>query len=282
MLAYVKEEAVEKRVGIIGLGSMGKMLLDGFVQTKALRQNQLSVSTKTKEKLYQAQNEFPEIKIFENNVDTAGNSDVLFICVKPSQVKEVLDEIVDSLKPNAHLVSIAGRVTINNLESKFSGKISRLIPSITSVVYEGISLACHNRKVEKEDLAFFEKIIGSISAVETIQEKDLETATELTSCGPGLVAAIFNELVDSFPKDNDISKETATRMMVSTLYGTAKLIREKQMSFSETVNRVATKGGITEEGASVLRDKLPEVFTTVFEKMLEKRERVNGTIQAMF
>jgi pyrroline-5-carboxylate reductase len=273
---------LDKKVGIIGLGSMGKMLLDGFVGTKVLSQNQLLVSTHTKEKLQKIKLEFPDIVIFEKNSDIASKCDVLFICVNPSQVKGLLEEIAKAINPNVHLISIAGRVTIKNIESKFIGKISRLIPSITSIVCEGISLVCHNHNVKNEDRAFFEKIIGSISSIEIIDEKGFETAAELTSCVPGLIAAIFEEFVGESLHHNDFSREVAERMVVETLYGTAKLIRDKRMGFLETVSRVATKGGITEEGAKALKEKLPEVFKTVFDKMFEKSELVKSKIRTMY
>ncbi|MCY7785018.1 pyrroline-5-carboxylate reductase, partial [Bacillus sp. S20C3] len=43
-------------------------------------------------------------------------------------------------------------------------------------------------------------------------------------------------------------------------------------SFEETLERVATKGGITGEGAEVIRGSVPEVFDQVFEKTLKKYE----------
>lgn len=41
------------------------------------------------------------------------------------------------------------------------------------------------------------------------------------------------------------------------------------MSFEETLERVATKGGITGEGAEVIRASVPDVFDEVFERTLK-------------
>jgi len=55
------------------------------------------------------------------------------------------------------------------------------------------------------------------------------------------------------------------------MYGTGKLLLDKNMSFDELINRVATKGGITEEGVKIIEKKLPETINEMFEKTLEKK-----------
>lgn len=45
----------------------------------------------------------------------------------------------------------------------------------------------------------------------------------------------------------------------------------KDMTFAQTVERVATKGGITEEGTKVIYEMFPDAADKLFEKTLEKR-----------
>ena len=273
---------MKKRIGIIGIGSMGKMLLNGFIKSKVISQNQINITTYTKEKLNRLKIEFPDINIFEKASDVTKNSDLIFICVKPMEVKQILNEIIGNLTINSHLISIAGCVTINNIEKMFNGKISKVIPSLTSEVLEGISLICHNEKVKEEDKIYLENILNKLSTVKNIKENDFEIAADLTSCAPGLIAAIFNEYVNAALPFSNFSREEATDMVIKTLYGTAKLMKDKEMSFEETLTRVATKGGITEEGAKVLNEQLPNIFKTVFEKTLNKHEIVKSTIKNLF
>ncbi len=46
---------------------------------------------------------------------------------------------------------------------------------------------------------------------------------------------------------------------------------EKDLSFAEVVSRVATPGGITEEGTKVIYDMFPQTADILFAKTLEKR-----------
>jgi pyrroline-5-carboxylate reductase len=67
-------------------------------------------------------------------------------------------------------------------------------------------------------------------------------------------------------------------MVISTLYGTAKLL-ERNMGFREMIERVATKGGITEEGVKALDVGLPAVFDKAFTDTLAKHETIKWVLR---
>lgn len=258
------------KVGFIGYGSMGSMLVNGFISSKVLRPDDIVVSSKSLSKLEILSQKWPEISITASNRAVAQNSRLLFICVKPLDVLPVLAEIKAELTNQTHLVSIAACVTISNIETIFNGKVTKAIPSLTSEVKEGITLICHNSQVQEEDAKTVEKFFNSIGKAIRIEENDFEAGANLTSCAPGMIAAIFNNFVEAGLRHSNLTKKEAQDMVVSTLFGTAMLLVEKNMSFKEMVTRVATKGGITEEAVKVLNNHLPTVFDEVFQKTLNK------------
>lgn len=258
------------KVGFIGYGSMGSMLVNGFISSKVLRPDDIVVSSRSLSKLEILSEKWPEISITASNRAVAQNSRLLFICVKPLDVLPVLAKIKAELTNQTHLVSIAACVTISNIESIFNEKVTRVIPSLTSEVKEGITLICHNSQVQEEDAKTVEKVFNSIGKVIRIEENDFEAGADLTSCAPGMIAAIFNNFVEAGLRHSNLTKKEAQDMAISTLFGTARLLVEKNMSFEEMVTRVATKGGITEEAVKVLNNHLPTVFDEVFQKTLNK------------
>ena len=96
--------------------------------------------------------------------------------------------------------------------------------------------------------------------------------SELVSCMPGFIASIFDVICESAGKHTDIPREQIVKMVLNTVSATGDLLLKKDMSFSQTVERVATKGGITEEGAKVIYEEFPETADKLFEKTLEKRK----------
>lgn len=74
-------------------------------------------------------------------------------------MKIILGELVGSISPDTHLISIAGSVEIRDIETLVKCKVSKLIPTITSEISAGVSLICHNSLVNFEDQKFIEKLL---------------------------------------------------------------------------------------------------------------------------
>jgi len=268
-----------KKTGFIGYGSMGRMLINGFLKSGILSPKETVISNRTMAKIENLAQEWQGITLTTDNRKAAGESDLLFICVRPLDVLPVLREIKSDLKGSTHLVSIAGCVTINDIESQFPGQVTKVIPSVTSEVGEGISLVCHNPKVTGYGIEGIEKLLGAISRVVHVRENDFEVAADFTSCAPGMIAAIFDCFVRAGLKHTEIESDAAQKLIIATLFGTAKVMTEKGIGFSGLIERVATKGGITEEGVKVLNNHLPAVFDEVFFKTLSKHGVVKEMIK---
>ncbi len=270
-----------KQVGFIGYGSMGSMLVNGLLTSGSLEPGQVVISNRTIAKLEDLARRWHGITITDDNRKTAGGCGLLFLCVRPLDLLEVLQEIRDVLLESSHLVSIAACVTLADIGNLFPGQITKVIPSVTSEVGEGISLVCHNGKVTGGRREYLEGLLNATSRVIYVKESDFEVAADLTSCAPGLIASIFDHFTQAGVRHSDIPPEVARQMVVSTLLGTAKLLDEKGIGFPEMIRRVATKGGITEEGVNVLNHHLPTVFDQVFERTLAKHEMVKEKIRGI-
>lgn len=274
-----------KKIGIIGYGSMGSMLLTRFLRVGAVNPEQVIVSTligSGDNGLSQLKQEYPGLEIAHDNQQLAQQCGIALVCVKPLEVKGVLEEIKDVLLPGVHLVSIAASVTLRHMETFFKGKITRVVPSITFKVDTGISLVCHNLEVEPGDAEYIERLFSAISTVKVIDEEEIEVATNLTSTAPGLIAAIFREFVESGLKYSHFTREEVEEMVITTFYGISRLFYQRLMKFPDTVSRVATKGGITEVGNEVIQKNLPLFFDELFARTLGKFEEIKEEVSHQF
>ena len=153
------------------------------------------------------------------------------------------------------------------------------MPTLISEVNEGVMLVCHNKNVGKNDAFLIGALMETAGTIEEIPENEFEIISAVTSCAPGLIAGIFDEFVKAALYRTSADERRLTDMALKTLYGTAKLFHEKKLSFGETITRVATKGGATEAGTSVLKEKLPAVFDEMFSSILERQEQRRKTIE---
>lgn len=274
---------MERKIGIIGYGSMGKMIFSKFVQTKVIDESNLFIANRTFEKIQNLNEIYHKINICKNNNVLTKNADILFICVKPLEIKYVLKEIINDIKDGCHIVSLNGSVLFKQLEQIcINKKISKVIPSVTAEINQSVTLVCHNNFVEDGDRNYLNKLLECFGTVAEIPEMEIGMGSELTSCMPGFIGAIFKAITDEAEKHTAIKKKDIIKMVMETMYGTGKLLLEKEMTFDNLINRVATKGGITEEGTKIIGKKLPEIINEMFEKTLEKRKITTEKVQKEF
>jgi pyrroline-5-carboxylate reductase len=270
----MKNRMINKNIGIIGYGSMGKMLLDGFADSMLVDREKLFISTKTRSKLVEL--ELSGFSVCESNCALVEVCDIIFICAKPLEVYDILNEIRPALTSEKHLVSIAGSVSIANIEKFHNGKVSRILPTIISSVKNGVTLVCHNEKINDNDKEDIRVLLQPFSHVDYTPENEFDLVSHLTSCAPGLFAAIFKEYVNVAKSHSEIPVERIRDLVLKTLTGTAIYLEKESPDFDMMVQRVATKGGTTEVGVEVLAEKLPAVFGEMFTKTLKRqREREN-------
>ena len=255
------------RVGIIGYGSMGKMLFDKFALSTCVCPDELLVYNRHPEKLA----EVSANHIASSSTALAAASDIIFVCVRPGDMRDVLESIRDSVREDALVVSLNGSIPFALLEKLISGKLAKVIPSVTAEIDRSQTLVCCNSKVGESDKAELERLLGCIGSVIELPENELGMGSELVSCMPGFIASIFDCVTAAAQKHTSVPKEQIIGMVLNTLSVTSELMLSKDMSFSDIVTRVATKGGITEEGTKVIYDVFPDICDELFDKTLAKR-----------
>ena len=264
------------RVGIIGYGSMGKMLLWKFSEAAKIAKQDLFVSNRTESKLEDAK----DIAQVVSNKELASSSDIVFVCVRPSDLKTVLEEIRDSINADALLVSLNGSVSFESIRKVIDIRTAKVIPSLTAEIGRSQTLVCFDKKVS--DKTALKDLLSCIGDVIELPENEMGMGSELVSCMPGFIASIFDVICKSAEGHTSIPREQIVKMVLSTMSATGDLMLQKEMSFEDVVTRVATKGGITEEGTKVVYEGFPETADLLFAKTLEKRRLTTENAEKNF
>ncbi len=262
-------------IGIIGYGSMGKMLLDKFDESNSYT---LYVSNRNIEKL---NNIDKSINVCKTNSELASKVDIIILCVRPIDFKDVLNDIKDVVKKDSIIISLNGSVTFNTLSGLINHKIAKVIPSVTAEINKSQTLICFNDKMSENDKTKVVDLFKTIGSTIILDEKEMSMGSELVSCMPGFIASIFDCLCAEAKKHTALSDEEIAKMVLNTVNFTSELMIKNNMTFSEVVNRVATKGGITEEGTKVIYEQFPSTAELVFKNTLEKRKETSEKIEKM-
>lgn len=271
------------QLGFIGYGSMGSMLVRSFLNSGLISQEDMIVTRRDIIRLSEIKKEWPLIHTALDAKEVARNAKRIFLCVKPLDMKELLLQMKEVVLPNQHIILITGAVSMSDLEGIIECKYSKIMPTIVNLVGEGISLICHNDKVTKEEADFIDGLMESTSKVRRTSEENFDFLSDITSCGPGLIAAIFQEFAEAgHRREPSFSTEEISELLLETLYGTTILMEEEGMDFNQVKARVSTKGGVTAAGTEVLNQGLPSILDEMFQQILQKRKSVGEKIHRDF
>ncbi len=266
---------MEKKLGIIGIGNVGSMLLHKFIEMDVFKEENIYVANRSKEKLESLEKKYPLLNICSSNADIAKQCNNIILCVEPLNLPNVLLEIQQYLSVEKYLMISTSMVAHKDIYQFHEGSITIFMPTLISMVNGGVTLAFHNNHVTRDEVLFFTDIMQNFSEVKILSEEDINLSQNLTASFPGFFAEIMLEFVKAATKRSDsVSHEELEHMLLVSLLGASRLLLEKNMSFEETINRVSTKGGITFEGVKVFKEMLPQVFDAALNASMGRYDEI--------
>ncbi|OXM86157.1 late competence protein ComER [Paenibacillus rigui] len=270
------------RVGFIGTGSMGSILIEAFIQSGALNPDQIVATNRTIDKVERLAASYPGLRIAVSNIDVVSNSDMFFICVRPGDYKAVLAEIGETVHPSQILISITSPVLIRHLEEQARCKIAKIIPSITNYALSGATLCIYSDRMTVEDEEVLENLLSHISAPIRVSEKYTRVSSDLTSCGPAFLSYFIQKFVDAAVQETGISEQEATQLASEMTLGTGKLLTTGGFTPEAIQKRVSVPGGITAEGLRIMEKELRGMFNHVIRTTHAKYEEDLEKLEAQF
>src|SRR5690554_106740 len=212
------------KVGFIGTGSMGSILIESLIHSGAVESSDMIVNNRTRDKAAHLEQKYPGLVAAFSNREVIYHSDLIFICVKPLEFKSVIDEICKVVKPEQMIVSITSPVLIKRLEEHLPCKIAKVIPSITNYERSGASLCMYWERMTDEDQEQLELILGHISTPLRISEDFTRVTSDISSCGPAFLCFFLEQFVEAAVQETGIPREKATQLASEMLVGTGKLL----------------------------------------------------------
>ncbi len=190
------------------------------------------------------------VKITKNNLNVVNESDIIFLAIKPQVIDTVLEEIKEHIQDQI-IVSIAAGIKLSKIEKYLSGKkLVRVMPNTPCLVGE-MAGGFATKNLNENEKQTIKKILNASGKAFELEEKLLDAVTGLSGSGPAFVA----RLIDYFQKAGEevgLTKEIAYELALKTFLGTAKLLKEKQLSPEELITMVSSPNGTTVAGRKVL------------------------------
>ncbi len=251
-------------VAIIGAGVMGEALLSGLVRG-GHAPGDLMVGEKRPERATELAGRYGVNVV--SNTEVAEAADTVILVVKPQDMGEVLTEIAPHLRVGQVLISLAAGITTKYIEAHVPEGIAviRVMPNTPALVDEGMAAISPGTHCTEEHLAMAEEMLSVTGRVIRIAEKQQDAVTAISGSGPAYLFFVVESMIEA-GVHLGLPRTTATELVVQTVVGSAKLLRETGEHPTVLRERVTSPGGTTAAAIRQLEDhKVRAAFITAME-----------------
>lgn len=241
---------MEKTIGFIGTGNMGKAIIQGMLKAGLVEPNEIVASRKNTEALGELQQELG-IRTATENTAVAQEADILFLAVKPHFYQTIIQEVRDHVRPDTIVVNIAAGISVKNMEDWFARpvKVVRVMPNTPVLVGEGMAAMCANEEITAADLAEVKAIFGSSGKATVVEERLLDAVIGVSGSSPALLYMVIEAMADA-AVEAGLPRKDAYTFAAQAMLGSAKMVLESGLHPGELKDQVCSPGGTTIAGVA--------------------------------
>ncbi len=230
------------RIAILGAGKIGESLLAG------LRSSDWAdiVATSRREERAAELRERHGVEATTDNTAAIKGADVVVLAVKPQDIETLLGEIGHLLQAEQTVLSVAAAIPTAAIERHLATDVPvvRSMPNAPSTVHEGVAGMCAGRHAAREHLDRAGTVLRAVGDVVEVPEEQMDAITAVSGSGPAYYALLAEAMIEAGILLG-LSREVSTKLVVQTMLGTARLLRDEQVHPVELREAVTSPGGTT-------------------------------------
>ena len=252
------------RVAVLGGGVMGETLLSGLIRA-GRRVEDLVVGERRSERAAELRERYGVDTA--PSVDAARKADTLVLVVKPQDMGDLLAEVAPVLHAEQLVVSLAAGITTAFIEARLPDGVAvvRVMPNTPALVDEGMAAISRGSHCDESHLAEAESMMASTGRVVRVPERQQDAVTAISGSGPAYLFFVVEAMIEA-GVHLGLPRGTASELVVQTVVGSAKLLRETGEHPVVLRERVTSPGGTTAAAIRQLEDhKVRAAFLTALE-----------------
>lgn len=239
------------KIFVVGAGSMAEAFIRGVTETGAADPRHILVINRGRaDRLQRLQDTYG---VAAASWVDAERARLIVLAVKPADIGTAVTALKPHLQAQTLLSFLAG-VSIDTIRHYSEGRVPviRTMPNIPVAVKAGaIAMSCADDVRESDRLDVLH-LLGQIGDVVEVPESLMDAATAFSGSGPGLLCYVL-EALEQAACNLGFTAETARRLLLQTVVGTARTLDEWGLSPNELRLRVTSPGGTTHAGVEVMK-----------------------------
>jgi pyrroline-5-carboxylate reductase len=234
-----------RRIAILGAGRIGEALIAGLLSSGWREASEIAATTRRVERVTELRERYG-IEATLSNHDAAAGAALVVIAVKPQDIEGLLGEIGGLISSEQTVLTIAAAIPTSLIEGRLSADVPvvRAMPNTPATVHEGIAGLSAGAHAGDQHLDLAEEALSHLGAVVRVPESALDAITAVSGSGPAYFALLAEAMIEAGILLG-LSREISTQLVVQTMLGTAKQLRDEKMHPVELREMVTSPGGTT-------------------------------------
>ena len=243
-----------RKIAFIGVGNMAGAIIGGMLRSGAVDHPHLVLSDCFPEKCaaYAAEGAI----VAATPAEAAAQADCVVLSVKPQNFADLLPDLAAVTGIQSKLIiTIAAGIASETVKTALGGApVVRVLPNTPMLVGMGVSVICRADDVSAEDFDFVCKAFEASGSVVIIDESDMNRIISVTSSSPAYVFA-FIDAIRAGAVAQGLDGDAMLGSICDVVIGAATLLKSGNLTPTEQIARVTSKGGTTERAMNVLREQ---------------------------
>ena len=242
-------------IGFIGFGNMGSALAKGAIAAKVLKASRVLVFDHNAD--VRADLKKARIPIAKQPLDVVKKSDIVFLCVKPQDMKQAVLPLGLQANPKVLrttcFVSIAAGIPIKRLESWLGEGVPvfRVMSNTPALLRSGMSAMSRGRFGTSLQEKRIKEILSSVGEVAVVSELWMDAVTAVSGSGPAYVFYLAEAMMKA-AQELGLTASVARTLAHQTIYGAGRMLAARQESAEELRRQVTSPNGTTAAAMAVL------------------------------
>ncbi len=235
------------KITFIGGGAMGEAMLSAILNKELSTPEAICVSDINDARLKYLEQKYG-VTVTGNNHQALDKGDIVVLAIKPQILAEVMADLKSHLKTNQLVLSIVAGARISTLcQGLNHHSVVRVMPNTPAQIGEGMSVWTATTEVTATQKSQVSSMLGTMGKeIYVDDEKYLDMVTAVSGSGPAYFFLFVESLIDSAVQIG-IPRDTAEKLVLQTMVGSAHLLQKSGKPPDELRRMVASPGGTTAE-----------------------------------
>ena len=235
----------ERSIAILGGGKIGEALLSGLLSSGWRDPADIVVTGRREERLAELRERYG-VEATDDSAAAAAGANLVVIAVKPQDLDALLGQIGPSIDAEQTVLSVAAAIPTASIERHLAHGVPvvRAMPNTPSTVHEGVAGICAGAHAGDAHLTLAEEALSHVGTVVRVAEPYMDAVTAVSGSGPAYFALLAEAMIEAGILLG-LSREISTQLVVQTMLGTAKQLRDEGLHPVELREMVTSPGGTT-------------------------------------